>query len=274
MRLSISTLLRLAPLLRLRPVLATSPRIVTNANTVSPLTYTTATPHAAAAAMASDQAYLDFLNRANEDPAAGRAHAAADATPADKPFKTLDEGASVPKDIAEATRGDDLLYTSDADEPFQPVALQWEDPHDAGLPSESAWREGIPSFFRDTCANVVPLPPPRRVCKAHRPLGPLVGADRDPGPGRLGPARTVPRAARGGAERRRGQRRARVPRRAERHARRVLARRARGRRRGQEAHRGCQGAGGGELRARQDLFFFFFFVRGGMGMWRGHHGYR
>ncbi len=78
--------------------------------------------------MASDEDYMSFLDKANKDPSEGYAQTQG----AKAQFKTTDHGASVPEPLVAATR--EAFYTSDADEPFVPVALAWES--DKGLPDE------------------------------------------------------------------------------------------------------------------------------------------
>lgn len=78
--------------------------------------------------MASDDSYMAFLNKANEDPSLGY--------PRDRPdpatqkvgsntFKTRDEGVSLPSPIAKLLEKGDEFYVSDADEPFEGVALKF-----------------------------------------------------------------------------------------------------------------------------------------------------
>lgn len=86
--------------------------------------------------MASDQAYTDFLNKANEDPTANPAHSATANQPpiSQSAFKAQDASAIIPASITAAIK--DAVYTSDADEPFIPVALEWHDERSNGLPDE------------------------------------------------------------------------------------------------------------------------------------------
>ncbi|KAK3485102.1 hypothetical protein B0T13DRAFT_222336 [Neurospora crassa] len=78
--------------------------------------------------MASDDSYMAFLNKANEDPSLGY--------PRDRPdpatqkvgsntFKTRDEGVPLPSPIAKLLEKGDKFYVSDADEPFEGVALKF-----------------------------------------------------------------------------------------------------------------------------------------------------
>ncbi|KAL7624052.1 hypothetical protein AAE478_005609 [Parahypoxylon ruwenzoriense] len=80
--------------------------------------------------MASDEDYMAFLDKANRDPSEGYAKPQ---TSAKQEFKATDEGAQIPAAIAEATR--DSFYVSDADEPFVPVYLAWDE-GGKGLPDE------------------------------------------------------------------------------------------------------------------------------------------
>lgn len=81
--------------------------------------------------MASDDDYMKFLNKANEDPSAGSAQTASKGQ-GKKEFKAADKGAEIPQPLAAATK--DAFYVSDADEPFVPVSLAWE--KGDGLPNE------------------------------------------------------------------------------------------------------------------------------------------
>ncbi|QYT01431.1 hypothetical protein H0G86_008469 [Trichoderma simmonsii] len=86
--------------------------------------------------MASDEDYMAFLNKANQDADEGRAAQAAQSSRGgagqQRTFKTADEGSELPKSIAEAIR--DAFYVSEADEPFKGVSLKWKG--EGGLPDE------------------------------------------------------------------------------------------------------------------------------------------
>lgn len=82
--------------------------------------------------MSSDGAYAAFLEKANEDPSSGRAQATSGGSGAKK-LKTADKGAEVPAAIKKVTK--DRFYVSDADEPFEAVALKWDEGGN-GLPDE------------------------------------------------------------------------------------------------------------------------------------------
>ncbi|KAH0494106.1 hypothetical protein TgHK011_000739 [Trichoderma gracile] len=88
--------------------------------------------------MATDEDYMAFLNKANQDADEGRASAqrssqgGAAAAAQQRTFKATDDGAEIPKSIAEALR--DAFYVSEADEPFSGVSLRWKG--EGGLPDE------------------------------------------------------------------------------------------------------------------------------------------
>ncbi|KAG4219290.1 hypothetical protein PC116_g32230, partial [Phytophthora cactorum] len=80
--------------------------------------------------MASDDDYMAFLNKANKDPSEGDKKAQ---SASKQEFKATDDGAQIPAIIQEATK--DAFYVSDADEPFVPVYLAWDE-SGKGLPDE------------------------------------------------------------------------------------------------------------------------------------------
>ncbi|KAI1318735.1 hypothetical protein F5Y16DRAFT_391621 [Xylariaceae sp. FL0255] len=82
--------------------------------------------------MASDEDYMAFLDKANQDPNEGYTKPQSKGTSGGE-FKTLDDGAKVPAAISSATK--DAFYISDADEPFVPVVLSWDE-DGKGLPDE------------------------------------------------------------------------------------------------------------------------------------------
>ncbi|KAI0198760.1 hypothetical protein F4808DRAFT_435074 [Astrocystis sublimbata] len=83
-----------------------------------------------AANMASDEDYMAFLDKANQDPSEGRAKTQGKGN---DEFKATDEGTKVPAAIQKAIK--DAFYVSDADEPFVPVCLAWDEAG-KGLPDE------------------------------------------------------------------------------------------------------------------------------------------
>ncbi|TVY42363.1 Uncharacterized protein LSUB1_G001493 [Lachnellula subtilissima] len=68
--------------------------------------------------MASDEDYASFLDKANEDPSAGTAKSQGKGK---VELKAVDT--DVPAPLTKATK--DAFYVSDADEPFEPVALKF-----------------------------------------------------------------------------------------------------------------------------------------------------
>lgn len=86
--------------------------------------------------MASDEDYMNFLDKANEDPNKGVAKSQSQGL-AKAEFKTTDHGVEIPAALKEVTK--DAFYVSDADEPFVPVALRWDEAG-KGLPDEGMSR--------------------------------------------------------------------------------------------------------------------------------------
>lgn len=87
--------------------------------------------------MASDEDYMAFLNKANQDAEEGHAAAAASSSSqsaGQRTFKTTDEGSVLPKSIANVLK--DAFYVSEADEPFKGVSLKWKG--EGGLPDEGS----------------------------------------------------------------------------------------------------------------------------------------
>ncbi|KAK5997034.1 hypothetical protein PT974_02384 [Cladobotryum mycophilum] len=82
--------------------------------------------------MASDEDYMAFLNKANQDTDDARVAAATTQSFYPPQFKTTDAGSEVPKVIRDAIG--DAVYVSDADEPFHGVSLKWSG--EGGLPDE------------------------------------------------------------------------------------------------------------------------------------------
>lgn len=80
--------------------------------------------------MASDEDYMAFLNKANQDADEGRA--AAQGAGGQRTFKAADEGSELPKSIADVCRN--TFYVSEADELFKGVSLKWKG--EGGLPDE------------------------------------------------------------------------------------------------------------------------------------------
>lgn len=167
--------------------------------------------------MASDEDYMAFLDKANQDPNEGRAKPQSRS----EEFKATDDGAQVPATIQEATK--DAFYISDADEPFVPVCLAWDE-GGKGLPDEGVLCVVGVSLTITSLFFIPTFPLPtltyllldslgngplylfvnqgadqwllrRGVCDVDTPPRPLESGDRHTRPGRLG----HPRAIRGGS---------------------------------------------------------------------------
>jgi hypothetical protein len=89
--------------------------------------------------MASDEDYMNFLDKANKDPSEGVAKSQQQGL-AKAQFKTTDKGVEIPAALKEVTQ--DAFYTSDADEPFVPVALNWDEAG-KGLPDEGEFTSTV-----------------------------------------------------------------------------------------------------------------------------------
>jgi hypothetical protein len=96
--------------------------------------------------MASDEDYLAFLDKANKDPSEGVAKSASSQR---QEFKATDSGAQVPAILESAIKG--AYYSSDADEPFLPVCLKWDE-GGKGLPDEGMLSSPA-SFSVLSCLN-------------------------------------------------------------------------------------------------------------------------
>lgn len=90
--------------------------------------------------MASDEDFMSFLNKANEDPSAGAAETQNKSDPSKKEFRATEAGVEVPKPLVAAIK--DAWYVSDADEPFRAVALGWDE-GGKGLPDEEEFAQLI-----------------------------------------------------------------------------------------------------------------------------------
>lgn len=89
--------------------------------------------------MASDEDYMSFLNKANQDTGSNQA-----TTQSKGQFKTTDSGSQPPAEIKSACK--DAFYVSDADEPFEPVSLNYDGPD---LPDEGLFPS---SYLYVTCS--------------------------------------------------------------------------------------------------------------------------
>lgn len=106
--------------------------------------------------MSTDNEYLDFLNKANEDPSKGSVSAQGEQGKSKKELKATDDGAEIPQPLVAATQ--DAFYVSDADEPFVPVSLAWEKgeglPNEGTLPSTLSCCSASSSLPYDCTDNV------------------------------------------------------------------------------------------------------------------------
>lgn len=75
-------------------------------------------------AMSSDDAYASFLDKANQDTGASKAPEESDSASSNV----------VNTNVPMSLRGVEQYYTSEADEPFEPVSLKWSG---RNMPSES-----------------------------------------------------------------------------------------------------------------------------------------
>ena len=81
--------------------------------------------------MASDEDYMAFLDKANQD-VSGGGQATTQSGGGRHVFKTTDQGSEVPKPIQTAVKS--AVYVTDADEPFEGVSLKFSG--NDGLPDE------------------------------------------------------------------------------------------------------------------------------------------
>lgn len=86
--------------------------------------------------MATDDDYMAFLDKANEDASEATSSASKKGSGGGKQLKATDAGAQIPAGIRDAVT--DAFYASDADEPFVPVSLAWSEAGNKGLPDEGS----------------------------------------------------------------------------------------------------------------------------------------
>lgn len=89
--------------------------------------------------MATDDDYMNFLDKANKDPSEG--YAKPQAQSQGQQFRATEQGVEVPKPLLQVTKGESF-YSSDADEPFEAVALRWDE-GGKGLPDEEEFAQLI-----------------------------------------------------------------------------------------------------------------------------------
>ncbi|KAK3315111.1 hypothetical protein B0H66DRAFT_606020 [Apodospora peruviana] len=90
--------------------------------------------------MASDEDYMSFLDKANKDPSEGYAKPST-AQQQEKGFRATQAGVEIPKPLVDVTKSGEAFYISDADEPFEAVALKLGAGGSGGdgLPDEEAF---------------------------------------------------------------------------------------------------------------------------------------
>lgn len=86
--------------------------------------------------MSSDADYASFLDKANQDTGASKASTQQSSSQQQK-YSTQ----SVDTDVPAAVKDVDEYYTSEADEPFEPVSLKWSGGGELGAGMVSSGRE-------------------------------------------------------------------------------------------------------------------------------------
>lgn len=89
--------------------------------------------------MSSDDAYMSFLDKANSDLDTGRSQQATTSASSAARTETIDVNVKVPTPLTSV----DAYYISDADEPFEPVALKWEGAQKGLWPDACAYLHSI-----------------------------------------------------------------------------------------------------------------------------------
>lgn len=126
-----------------RPKTPRNPKFKPQTKTITPA------PAAAAAAaetMSSDEAYSNFLDKANQDTSSSSSKAAATSSSTNKTPATKSTDTDVPAPLQEIEGKE--YYSSDADEPFEAVSLKWEG---KGVPDEGMY---MLSFWTSPCFSL------------------------------------------------------------------------------------------------------------------------
>lgn len=89
--------------------------------------------------MSSDEAYSSFLDQANQDTGASQAKASTESSSVGT--KAIDT------DVPATLQSIEQYYTSEADEPFEPVSLRWAGQN---MPSESKLSWLLQTFSRSS----------------------------------------------------------------------------------------------------------------------------
>lgn len=98
--------------------------------------------------MASDDSYMDFLNKANADHSAGQKASTQGAK-----TRTVDESLKVPTSLQKV----EAYYVSESDEPFEPVVLRFKGAAKGEWPSAGTYLPGLLPTYTD-----LPCPPLHR----------------------------------------------------------------------------------------------------------------
>jgi hypothetical protein len=93
--------------------------------------------------MASDSDYMAFLNKANSQREAGSGQPHTESSAPSQQIRTqsIEPGAAVPGALKEV----DAFYTSETDEPFEPVVLKWDGAAQGTWPTSGM--TNFPPFF-------------------------------------------------------------------------------------------------------------------------------
>ncbi|KAL4968584.1 uncharacterized protein BDV14DRAFT_196886 [Aspergillus stella-maris] len=103
--------------------------------------------------MSSDDAYMSFLDKANSELDAGRNQQSTQSSSGAR-TETVDSNVKVPTPL----KSIDAFYISDADEPFEPVALKWEGAGKGNWPDASSFSKLI-SPQKDLSSSIETISP-------------------------------------------------------------------------------------------------------------------
>ncbi|KAL4949515.1 hypothetical protein BDW69DRAFT_198021 [Aspergillus filifer] len=103
--------------------------------------------------MSSDDAYMSFLDKANSDLDAGRNQQTTQSSGGAR-TETVDSDVKVPTPLMSI----EAFYVSDADEPFEPVALKWEGAGKGNWPDVSSFSKLI-SPQKDLSSSIETISP-------------------------------------------------------------------------------------------------------------------
>ena len=83
----------------------------------------------------TDDAYMSFLDKANQDLSSGRSQQAKQSSSTEVRTETLSAGARIPDPLKSV----EVYYVSETDEPFEPVLLKWDGAKKGVWPSTGAY---------------------------------------------------------------------------------------------------------------------------------------